>query len=149
MYGAGIIEGIENKAIDGIEKSYYTLYVPINNLKVQISADNPKNINMRKVIDYNEILTIFENSDFEPFHISENWSQRCDENKLRLRSGDISEVSSVYKYLYNKEQIKALSTIEKKMMYTSKQMLIGEITLSSGMTTEDAENILKNKLKKI
>ncbi|MDR1150748.1 MAG: CarD family transcriptional regulator [Clostridiales bacterium] len=146
VYGAGTIENIESKIIEGCEKSYYTLYVPIGNLKVQVSADNPKNKNMRKIFDHDDILKIFSKAEFDPFNSSESWVQYYEKNQTKLKSGDISQVSSVYKYLYDKEKNKTLSTTEKKMMHTAKQMLVGEISLSSGIKIEEAENLLKSKL---
>ena len=38
LHGAGVIEDVEEKEIDGSQQSYYVLRIPVGNLKIMISA---------------------------------------------------------------------------------------------------------------
>ena len=51
MHGAGIIDGIENTEVAGIEKSYYILKLPIGNLKLMLPIDRIDQLGLRDVID--------------------------------------------------------------------------------------------------
>jgi CarD family transcriptional regulator len=59
-----------------------------------------------------------------------NWNKRYRENLLRLKSGNLYEVARVIKSLTFRERERGLSTGERKMLHTAKQILISEIVLS-------------------
>ena len=54
------------------------------------------------------------------------------ENMEKLKSGDLYEVARVVKSLLHREHEKGLSTGERKMLRTAKQILISEMVLSTG-----------------
>ena len=49
MYGAGIIEGMEEKIIDGENKLYYILRIPVGNLKITISVKKADTLGLREI----------------------------------------------------------------------------------------------------
>jgi CarD family transcriptional regulator len=57
----------------------------------------------------------------------------------RLKSGDLHEVARVVKGLMTRETEKGLSTGERKMLHSAKQILISEIVLSKKLTYEEVE----------
>jgi CarD family transcriptional regulator len=68
-----------------------------------------------------------------------SWNQRYRENMQRLKSGDLYEVARVMKGLLSRENEKGLSTGERKMLRTAKQILISEMALSTGGEYSDIE----------
>ena len=80
------------------------------------------------------------------FEISEdsNWNKRYRENMLRIRSGDLLEVASVIKSLVQRENARGLSTGERKMLHSAKQILISEIVLCFDCSYNEAEERLYN-----
>ena len=59
---------------------------------------------------------------------------------LRLKSGDLLQVAQVIKALAQRDELKGLSTVERKMLHSAKQILISEIVLSGGGSYEETED---------
>ena len=68
-----------------------------------------------------------------------NWNQRYRENMLRLKSGNLLEVARVVKGLMLREGERGLSTGERKMLHSAKQILISEIVLSQNSSYDEVE----------
>lgn len=141
MYGAGVIEGTEEKLIDGENKLYYILRIPVGNLKITISAQKAGSLGLREVSNSNEVLGII--NEVEPIEMSENWNQRYKENVERIKTGSLEKVVQVFKTLIFRERKKSLSSVEKKLLGTAKQIILSEIILSQGIEKEQAEAILE------
>ena len=71
-----------------------------------------------------------------------NWSKRYQENVSRLKSGDLCEVIRVIKSLMHRSCHRALSTGEWKMLHTAKQIIISEVALVEGCTSQEVETRL-------
>lgn len=133
LYGAGIIEAIEEKHILQQIKRYYVLKFAVGGMKVLIPVDAAGVVGLRFIIDKNEcgkvmdIITRECQNDHTP-----NWNRRYRENMEKLKTGDIFEVAEVVKGLLHRNKEKGLSSGEKRMMNQSLQILISELSLSSG-----------------
>jgi CarD family transcriptional regulator len=57
----------------------------------------------------------------------------------RLKSGDLLEVARVVKGLMTRDVEKGLSTGERKMLHSAKQILISELVLSQQTSYEEVE----------
>ena len=55
MHGAGTIAGVEKNEINGEEKSYYVLDMPMGNLKVMLPLDSLDKLGLRDVIGQAEV----------------------------------------------------------------------------------------------
>lgn len=141
MYGAGVIEGTEEKFIDGENKLYYILRIPVGNLKITISASKAGSLGLREVASSTEVLGII--NEAEPIEMSENWNQRYKDNVARIKTGSLEKVVQVFKTLIFRERKKALSSVEKKLLGTTKQIILSEIILSQDIEKEQAEAILE------
>lgn len=71
--------------------------------------------------------------------MTSNWNKRYRENMLRIKSGDLMEVASVVKGLMQRDKERGLSTGERKMLHSAKQILISEIVLSESTSYEEVE----------
>ena len=142
MHGAGVIEDIEQKEILGKMQSYYVMRMPIGDMKVMVPMDNAVEIGMRDVICETEAEKVLEEFRTVETDVIQNWSKRFRENMVRIKSGNIFEVSAVVKSLMLRDRQKGLSTGERKMLSNAKQILISEIVVATGATHEDIENRL-------
>jgi len=143
MYGAGIIVDLEDKMVDGQTNTYYVLNIPINNLKIMVSVNNVENAGIRPILPSCELSEIIETAKEGACFDNSNWNQRYRENLLKIKSGCLSETAGVFKALRRREKAKGLSSAEKKMLTTAKQIILSEIILSFNVEKEDAENILE------
>ena len=141
IYGAATIDDIEQKTVDGETKLYYVLEVPIKNLRVSASVDKMDS-KMRPLYELSDLEKKITGakSDFQ----AANWNILFEQNKKRVKSGDITEVASVFKYLSKKEKKRPLSSMEKKMMWNAKQIVLSELSLSGNLGKEKAESMLEN-----
>jgi len=69
---------------------------------------------------------------------------RYKENMERIKSGDLSHVAQVFRSLLLRERERGLSTAEKKMMTTAKQIVLSELIMSLDIERPEAEEILTN-----
>ena len=144
LYGAGVIEDLEDKEIDGQLQTYYVLSIPVGNLKLMISSSKAETHNVRTIHSKEDILEKLEVAAESVLSVPDNWNQRYKENMERIKTGDLILVASVYRNLLLRERERGLSTAEKKMMTTAKQIIISEIILSLCVEKTDAEQVLDN-----
>lgn len=140
LYGAGVIEDVEEKEIDGESQFYYVLNIPVGNLKIMISAAKAESQRVRSVHSGDEIREILEQA--AQISMPDNWNQRYKENMERIKSGELSQVAIVFYNLLLRERERGLSTAEKKMMTTAKQIILSELILSLDVDKNEAEEIL-------
>ncbi|ACL74726.1 CarD family transcriptional regulator [Ruminiclostridium cellulolyticum] len=139
MHGAGVIESIEEKEILGKTCSYYVMKIPIGDLKVMIPTNNITDIGIRDVISVSEADSVFDFLKNGQHEIPSNWNKRYRENMVKIKSGDIFEVADVVRGLMQREKEKGLSTGERKMLSSAKQILISELVLAKGINQHDVE----------
>jgi CarD family transcriptional regulator len=65
---------------------------------------------------------------------------------LRIKSGDLSEVARVVKSLSARDKQRGLSTGERKMLHSAKQILISEIVLAQSAEYADVEQRINEEL---
>ena len=142
LYGAGVIEDIEEKEMDGQNQSYYVLRIPVGDLKIMISASKAEGLGIREIYAKEEIMQVIGQVSDVSINMPENWNQRYKENMERIKSGKLEEVALVYRNLRERERERGLSTAEKKMMTTAKQIILSELILSHDVEKAEAEDIL-------
>lgn len=144
LYGAGIIEGLEHKDIDGTMHTYYALDIPVANLKIHISATKADDLGVRPIMPKDEVLVALHASIGTCVNMPDNWNIRCKENMERMKTGAITQVAIVFHSLLIRERERGLSTVEKKMMTTAKQIILSELILSMDIERTEADEILDN-----
>jgi len=142
LYGAGVIEDLEEKEIDGDNQWYYVLRIPVGNLKIMISTGKAESLGIREIYAKDEIMSVMGKVATLPIDMPENWNQRYKENMERIKSGKLEEVALVFRNLRERERARGLSTAEKKMMTTAKQIILSELILSQDVEKAHAEDIL-------
>jgi len=147
LYGAGIIEDLEEKDINDELLTYYVLHIPVGNLLIKISAAKAESLGVRPILSkeaiFNELTYVVNNQVDMP----DNWSLRYKENMDRIKTGALSHVAIVFRSLLLRERDRGLSTAEKKMMTTTKQIILSELMLSLEVERLEAENILTETFK--
>lgn len=142
MYGAGVIEGLEEKVIDGQDNTYYVLRIPIGNLKIMVSVANAESIGIRKIMKSDELVEVIGSVKIRPIKMHDNWNQRYKENMEKIRTGSLCETAEVFRNLRQREKERGLSSAEKKMLTNVKQIILSEIILSHSIERSEAEDIL-------
>lgn len=129
MHGAGVIDDIVRERVAGTTKEYYVFKMPMGGLILKIPTENSQAIGIRKVISKAEADELMEEIPAIAVEHNANWNKRYQENLLRLKSGDLREVAQVIKGLMRRDTLRGLSTGERKMLHSAKQIMISELVL--------------------
>ena len=146
MYGAGIITDVVEKDFLGEKRSYYCVSLPYCRMEAQVPVDNCEKLGVRDISDkkkIDEVITVLK-GDTEP--MNPNWNKRYRDNTDRMRTGDILEVAAVVRNLVRTDRTKPLSTGEKKLLSTAKQILESELIYVGGYTMEEADNLVESNI---
>ena len=139
MHGAGVIDGIIREKIAGSTQDYYVFKMPVGGLLLKIPVANSQAIGIRQIISKPEAESLLTSIPDMEVESCTNWNKRYRENMVRLKSGDLYEVARVVKALMHRDRQRGLSTGERKMLHSAKQILISELVLSQNTSYEDVE----------
>jgi CarD family transcriptional regulator len=142
MYGAGVVDSIVQKLVGGVLRDYYILELPNRSMVVMVPTENCEEIGVRPVVDEEQADRVLAAIPEIQVEMTANWNHRYRENMERMKSGDLFEVARVIKGLTIRDQDRGLSTGERKMLHSAKQILISEIVLSKSVSYESAEEEL-------
>ena len=133
MHGVGKVEAIQEQSILGETNQYYLLRFLMGRMTALVPVNNASNVGLRPLIDENtcdEVVEYLKSG--ECSRESENWNQRYRENLDKLKQGDALVVADVVKCLMKRDQERGLSAGERKMYLTARQVLVAELSASSG-----------------
>ena len=142
MHGAGVIEGIVTKKINGAERDYYVLKLPVGDMVVMVPVEGCESIGVRAIISDSDAKKVLDSFSGLEICITQNWNKRYRENMDKLKSGDLLEVASVVKGLMCRDNERGLSTGERKMLHSAKQILISELVIAMRTDYEQIEKEL-------
>ena len=111
MHGAGIIDSIVQKKVNGVVRDYYILKLPVGGMLVMIPTANSEEIGVRPVVKGDEADRVIAAIPDIEVDMTPNWNRRYRENMLRLKSGNLLEVARVVKGLMLREEERGLSRL--------------------------------------
>lgn len=142
MHGAGVIESIVTKKINGAERDYYVLKLPVGDMVVMVPVEGCESIGVRAIISDSDARKVLDSFSGLEICMTQNWNKRYRENMDKLKSGDLLEVASVVKGLMCRDNERGLSTGERKMLHSAKQILISELVIAMRTDYEQIEKEL-------
>lgn len=144
MYGAGIITGREEKDFLGESREYYCVSLPYCRMEASVPVDSCEMLGVRNIIDASRIDEVLEVLGGETESMNPNWNKRYRANTERMQSGDILEVAAVVRNLVRADRAKPLSTGEKRLLNTAKQILESELIYAGEYTLEQADEMVES-----
>jgi len=147
MHGAGTIEAIEKKEMLGKAEDYYIIKMPVDDVKVMVPTEKAANIGVRGIANKEEAEKVYSllEKPMEELSCDSNWNKRYSSNIDKIKSGSLRDVTEVYKELSHRHLEKGLSLGEKKMLTTSKNILLSELVLSE----DEDKDFIDNKIETI
>ena len=139
MHGAGVIEAVETCEVDGKEREYYVLKLPMGSLKVMIPVDNADNIGLKEIISAREAREVVAVLREKPDRTVGSWNKRFHANLERMKKGDLKDVAAVARNLMLQDKQRKVSSGERRVMDLAKQILVSELVYALNMTCEEAE----------
>jgi len=144
MHGAAIIKDVEKRKLDGADTNYFILEMLSSDMKVMIPANNLERVGVRHIVAKSMLTKVEKVLKDRPVnHMKEiTWNRRFNIYVDKLKTGDILEVADVVRTLAVQEEDKKLSTGERRLLNTAKQILLSEVMLVKKGTMEKVEDWL-------
>ena len=123
--------------------------MPMNGMKLMVPTKTATNVGVREVSDGSvteEVFKILEKPKQEYVH-ENNWSKRYRANVDKIKSGDILELADVVRDLSHRHMERGLSTGEKKMLTSAKEILISELVLAQDLDHKLVDEEIEEKIK--
>lgn len=142
LHGAGVIDSLEQRKINGKERKYFVMKLPAGDMRVMIPCDGCTEVGVRPIMSSGELEKLLESIPGIEINMTSNWNKRFRENMDRIKSGDLMEVAGVIKGLILREAERGLSTGERKMLHSAKQIILSEMVLAAECSFEEADERL-------
>jgi CarD family transcriptional regulator len=142
-HGAGIVEGISEKDVEGEMKKYFVLRMCQGNLKVMVPAESSLQVGLRSVIEKDEVKKVLCVLAEEQSPMPSNWNHRYKKNRDKLRSGDIFQVAEVVRNLTLRDMEKGLSSGEKRMLGQARDILASELMYAVDVEVDEAVRMIE------
>lgn len=145
-HGAATIEDVYTRAFKGEDKTFLTLRVHKDDLRLDLPAENVEMVGVRDIVDEDGLKEVY--AVLQQPHVDEpsNWSRRYKSNQEKLGSGSMKKVAEVVRDLWRREQDRGLSTGEKRMLASAREVLVSELALAKDTTEEEASALLDDVL---
>ena len=144
-HGVGVIESIQEKEVGGRPHNFNIMRLLDNDMIIMIPTNNAKNIGLRKVIDTQSVLEIYEVLRTRPARISNTtWNRRYRDYMDKIKTGSPLRVAEVLRDLTLLKTEKELSFGERKMLDTAKNLLVKELSLVNNKDEEEIEAQLQD-----
>lgn len=130
VHGAGVIVDIESKVILGEKKEYYVMKIPVNEMKVLVPLGSMADVGIRDIKspeEMDKVLDVFKDPTKEK--MPANWNRRYRFHQDKIKTGDLEEIAKVIKNLESLDREKALSTGERNILNTARQIILSEMVL--------------------
>jgi len=129
-HGAARIIDIRQRKVRGEEKTYLQLEVAQGDLTILVPAESVELIGVRDVVDETGLEKVFEVLRAPLTEEPTNWSRRFKANQEKIASGDVIKVAEVVRDLTRRDDLKKLSTGEKRMLTKARGILTSELALA-------------------
>ncbi|KKP35410.1 MAG: BadM/Rrf2 family transcriptional regulator [candidate division TM6 bacterium GW2011_GWF2_32_72] len=153
-HGVAKVVRILEKCIAGKPTQFFELHLMSKDMTVLVPVCNLSVIGVRKISSSDFIQDIF-NMLAVPIKIAENteglpvnWNKRNKDYQAKLRSGDLLEISKIYKTLKLISARKELSFGEKYLLQQTEGLLVEEIALVYNSEEDSALECLRSALSK-
>lgn len=142
MHGAGLVEKIEDRQILGETRSYYIIRVKSGNMQIMVPVRGAEEIGLRFVVKPTKFDEIYKVLGSASTPMDDNWNRRNRDNMEKLKTGDPEQVAEVIRNLVRVDRVKKLSTGEKKLLNTARQILCSEMTMVLNVNDSAALDII-------
>ena len=149
MHGAGVVEAIESKEIGGKNHNYYKVRIFNGNINLLVPVENAGGVKMREVIANDIAGAVLSGIADYKNECDIPWNKRYKFNVERLKTGEITQVASVFIDLVQREQTHGLSTSDRKMFVLTKNILCSELAIALAMPCDELFDILLQKLQAV
>ncbi|MEB7504899.1 CarD family transcriptional regulator [Arthrobacter koreensis] len=141
-HGPAAIRRLATRKVRGEDMEYLVLEVQANKLEVWVPLAKAAEVGLRPVLDGAQLEKLMEVLKAGADAEETQWSRRFKENTELLASGSITDVARVVRNLTLRSLDKGLSHAERDMLRHARRPLLTEISLSLGVSEDEASAVL-------
>ena len=145
MHGAAVIKDVQQRQVNGHPVSYFVFDMLLSRMKVMTPASNMDKVGIRPIVDKSVINEVEDVLRARPENKMKRitWNRRYNLYIDKMKTGDIFQVADVVRTLAVQETDKKLSTGERRLLTTAKQILLSEVMLVESCDEEKSEAWLR------
>jgi len=146
--GIGTIENISVRSFGDHREKFYLLRLNGAGLMVMIPFSHVQEVGLRKVTRNGEVARMLAFLAEPGCPATKDWKDRYKSNLEKMRLGGLQQIAEVLKCLLVQQREKPLSFRDAKMLDRARTMLVNELSISRGLTAEEAVRTLQRALAK-
>lgn len=142
-HGVGQVSNIETKELGGETMKFYICKIISNGMTVMVPTNSKDGI--RGLVgqdEVNEVYNLLQDHDVKVD--TSTWNRRHREYMLKVKTGSLTEIADVLRQLLLLRENKKLSFGEKKMVDQCKELIIKEISITTGDNETDISGKIEN-----
>ncbi|MCJ7840274.1 transcription factor YdeB [Lederbergia sp. NSJ-179] len=143
MHGAGVVQAIEMKEMQGHMVEYCVITIPITKLNIMLPRENLVKTGIRSVVDLQTVRSIVANFHDEKPISDLPWKQRYKQNLELLKTGEMENSAQVAQDLLYRQKEKPLNSTEKQLLNEAHKALVSEISIIKDISAEQADELLQ------
>jgi len=143
-HGVCKIKDIVERRVSDVNKKFFMLRTLGADISILVPEDKINYVGLRRVVDVDVANKVFEilgkcnnGNKANCNHGKTNWNRRFREYTERIKTGNVVYIAEVLRSLYNVKKMKELSFGEKRIVNTSKSLLIQELSISKKCPPEE------------
>ncbi len=137
--GIGTIETISTRCFGSHLERFYLLRLHFGGaMTIMVPFSQAQEIGLRKVTTNGELMKVLDFLASGACHCNQDWKERFKENSEKMRGSALLEIAQVLKGLLLLKREKPLSFREKKMLDQARRLLVAELSISRGLSEEEA-----------
>lgn len=130
-HGVGQITNVESRDLGTETKSFYIVKIISNGMTIMVPSDNKNGL--RELINDTDVTEVFELLNEHDVKVDNStWNRRHREYLAKVKTGSLLEIADVLRSLFLLKTSKKLSFGERKMMDQCKELIVKEISISTG-----------------
>ncbi|MGE0683224.1 MAG: CarD family transcriptional regulator [Candidatus Binatia bacterium] len=136
-HGVGVIEGIQEKNIQGMVHKFFILRILENGMIIMIPTDNVTSIGLRPIMSKEMVSQVYRIlRRRKPIGDLAHWNRRYRAYHEKIRTGSIVEIARILRDLLVLKAEKELSFGERTMLDTARNLLVKELAIASEHSEE-------------
>jgi CarD family transcriptional regulator len=144
--GVAEIVAIEYREALNKRHKFYVLRIKDMDMRIVLPAAKAEEI-LRELASGEEIEQVFEVLRGKAEHIDRPWNRQYRQFMEKIKSGLLLEVAEVYRDLHCLQRTRKLSFGERRMLETSKSLLVKELAYARGLKEANVEKELQGIIK--
>ena len=147
-YGVAEINRVLERNVGGQSTCFFELHFLSKDMTILVPVDKVLAVGVRplstknKINDMLQMLSNSRGQDVKEIRTS-NWNKRSKDYQLRLRSGNLLDISKIYRDLKCISKSKQLSFGEKNLLQQTECLLVEEISIVSELKEDKAIETLR------